>query len=76
MKTKTEDSVKQKILRHLQGGRTITPLQALDRFNCMSLAQRVAELKREGHPIQGELIKDDRTKKRFSQYRLTNISLS
>lgn len=77
VKTVNENSVKTKILRHLQSGKPITPLQALKDYNCMSLAQRVAELKEEGYPIEGKLVKDDRTKKHFAQYiMLQQASLS
>ena len=44
------------ILAYLEQGHTLTPLEALGRFNCFSLAQRVSELKRQGHPIIADMI--------------------
>ncbi|MBP5430105.1 MAG: hypothetical protein J6Y25_04425 [Elusimicrobiaceae bacterium] len=49
-------SVKTQILEHLQSGGEITPLIALNRFNCLSLPARIFELRREGYAIQSELI--------------------
>ncbi|WP_227545468.1 MULTISPECIES: helix-turn-helix domain-containing protein [Moraxella] len=42
----------QQILDYLMAGNTITPLEALERFGCFSLAARVYELKNtHGKPI-------------------------
>ena len=42
---------------YLMTGATITPLQALQRFNCMSCSQRLGDLRRdEGIPIQSRFI--------------------
>ena len=47
----------QQILDYLVAGNTITPLEALERFGCFSLAARVYELKNtHGKPIQSKLI--------------------
>lgn len=47
----------QQILDYLMAGNTITPLEALERFGCFSLAARVYELKNtHGKPIQSKLI--------------------
>lgn len=47
----------QQILDYLMAGNTITPLKALERFGCFSLAARVYELKNtHGKPIQSKLI--------------------
>ncbi|UNU73648.1 helix-turn-helix domain-containing protein [Moraxella nasovis] len=49
-------SLKQTLYNHLMTGETISPLQALKLFNCMSLAQRLGELRRDdGIPIQSRL---------------------
>jgi len=40
------------ILRHLAKGKTITPIEALDRFNCFRLAARIAEIRDRGHRIE------------------------
>ncbi len=41
----------QKIFVALQQGKTISPMTALREFNCMRLAARVYELRKEGHII-------------------------
>jgi hypothetical protein len=45
------DTIAGKILRALQAGERLTPLSALNEFQCLSLSQRVGELKRMGWPI-------------------------
>lgn len=50
------------IQRHLAKGHTITPLQALRRFGCLSLSQRIGELKRARWPIKTELVKVGRSR--------------
>ena len=49
-------SQKQQILRHLKGGKTLTPLQALKKFGCLTLSQRVTELRMEGHKIMRAMV--------------------
>lgn len=44
------------ILSAMQNGAKLTPLLALQRFNCLSLSQRVGELKRSGWPILSKMI--------------------
>ncbi len=44
------------ILNHLMSGNSLTPLESLNLFGCLSLSQRVGELKRAGYPIRSELI--------------------
>lgn len=44
------------ILRHLAKGHRLTPLQALSKFGCLSLSQRIGELKREMWPIKSEMV--------------------
>jgi hypothetical protein len=50
------DPVRLQILRHLAKGQSLTPLEALNLFGCLSLSQRIGELKREGWPIESELV--------------------
>ncbi len=49
-------SQKLEILRYLAQGHTLTPLESLEKFRCLTLSQRVTELKREGWPVQSELV--------------------
>ncbi len=54
------------IQRYLAAGKTITPLQARDKFNCLALSQRIGEIKRDGFPVQTEIIQVG--EKRVAQY--------
>lgn len=45
------------ILGYLSSGHTLTPLQALSKFNCWALSSRVATLNKAGHKIKSELVK-------------------
>jgi len=66
METQTQ---KEAILRHLQSGRAITPLEALELYGCFRLGARIWELRDEGYEIKSENVKQG--KKTFSSYRLT-----
>jgi hypothetical protein len=49
-------SKKDAILLALQRGEHLTPLEALKRFGCMTLSQRVSEWRREGKPIKDRFV--------------------
>ena len=55
----THVSQRLQVLRHLAKGKSITPLQAFLRFNCLTLSQRIGELKREGWRIHSKLVNVD-----------------
>jgi hypothetical protein len=59
---------KYQILNHLQSGKKITPLEALDQFGCMRLASRINELRDEGYPIETKIMSDK--EKRWAEYSL------
>ncbi len=40
------------ILTYLLTGASLTPLEALDRFGCLALHSRAAELRRRGHNVR------------------------
>ena len=61
---------KYQILNHLQSGKKITPLEALDQFGCMRLASRINELRDEGYPIETKIMSDK--DKRWAEYSLDN----
>jgi hypothetical protein len=63
MKTQNEQ-----ILTFLKKGKKLTPLQALDKFQCFRVASRVNELRDQGYNIKTEMI--SRGKKRYAQYSL------
>ena len=58
----------QRILEHLQKGRSITPIQALRWFGCLRLAARISDLRREGFEVQTHLVKGKEN--RFAKYYL------
>jgi len=50
-------SQREKILKYMKTHkRGITPLQAMERFGCMSLAQRIYDLRGMGCDINSELV--------------------
>ena len=56
------------ILKHLQSGRAITPLEALEKFGCFRLGGRIYDLKKLGHDIRTDIVK--KNGKRFASYSL------
>lgn len=44
------------ILEHLKAGNPITPMDALQLFNCFRLGARIYELKRAGYQIASKMI--------------------
>ena len=46
-----------RILDWLQKGKTLTPLEALNRFDCFRLAARINDLRAEGYPIHSEIVR-------------------
>ena len=60
-------SQKQKILKHLSSGRSLSPLQALGLFGCYRLAGRIYDLKRAGHHIE-TIIKSDDQGRTYASY--------
>lgn len=66
MNTKTQCK---QIAAHLEGGNTITALEALNLFGCFRLASRIHDLRVQGYNIIVERITTD-TGKSVAQYRL------
>ncbi len=46
-----------RILNYLRQGHSLTPLEALDYFQCFRLGARIWELKQIGHDIVKEMVK-------------------
>jgi len=68
MKTKhTNPSQSVRIYKHLVSGKSLTAIQALDKFGCFRLAARIAELKRMGFRIK-TTTKTNKQGKRFASY--------
>ncbi|MGA0207632.1 MAG: helix-turn-helix domain-containing protein [Ilumatobacteraceae bacterium] len=59
-----------RILTHLRTGKPLDPWQAIDRYGCMRLAARIAELREQGHPIEREMVTNKKTGKTWARYRL------
>ena len=56
------------ILSHLQSGKPITPIEALESFGCFRLGARIHDLKKDGYPIKAEIVTDQRTGKHYARY--------
>ena len=54
------------VRQHLESGKTLTPLEALNRYGCLRLAARIADLRREGYPVGSRMAR--RGDKRFAEY--------
>ena len=63
MKTRSQTI---EILNVLSKGRTITPIDAFEKFGCLRLAARISDLRAEGHEIVTTII--NKNGKRFAQY--------
>ena len=57
-----------KILSILEKGRSITPIQALEKFGCFRLAARINDLRQAGLEIKTEMI--EKAGKKFARYTL------
>lgn len=49
-------TLQRRLLDAMKRGERLTPLSALESFRCLSLSQRIGELKRMGWPICSEMI--------------------
>lgn len=65
MKSPTQNEL---ILAALLDGDELTPLDAVKRFGCLRLAARIADLRRQGFPI--DTCAGEANGKRFARYRL------
>jgi hypothetical protein len=59
-----------RILAHLQSGRTLTALEALDWFKCFRLASRVCDLRKAGYLVEKRTVKTN-SGKNIAQYYLS-----
>ena len=46
------------IAEYLKSGKSITPMEALRKFDCMRLASRIHDLKERGMKITGSMVYD------------------
>lgn len=61
---------REKILHHLQRGKTITQKQAINKFGCYRLSARIAELRTMGYNIVTEIEKNKGEDGYHAKYRL------
>ena len=50
------------ILNFLKSGGSLTPIEALQKFQCFRLAARIDNLRNQGYVIETEILKDDNGK--------------
>lgn len=60
-------SQKQLILDYLLEGNEITPIDALNKFGCLRLGARIADLKKDGYDIKKRIAKGE---KNYAIYKL------
>lgn len=61
------ESQRKRIAEHLKSGNSITPLEALKKFDCFRLASRISEIKKDGLIIRTEMVRET-TGKTFARY--------
>ena len=59
---------KEKVLKLLQRGEKITHAKAFTKLGICCLAERIRDLRQDGHAIAADMVK--RKGKRFSEYRM------
>jgi biotin operon repressor len=57
------------ILTHLQNGRSLTPLEALNEFGCFRLAAHIESLRKDGHRIFTHMVNENG--KKYAKYTLS-----
>jgi hypothetical protein len=63
-------SQNKQILEYLKNGNSITPLTALEKFNCLRLSARILDLKDKGYNIKTEMVKSKLSGKTYAKYTL------
>lgn len=54
------------IKEHLESGKSLTPIDALNMFGCFRLSGRILDLRRKGMKIKTEIV--EKNDKRFARY--------
>jgi 23S rRNA pseudoU1915 N3-methylase RlmH len=67
-KQMAKQSQTDQILNYLSNGKVITPIEALNKFGCLRLAARIADLRKSGHLIFTDSI--TKNGKTFASYKL------
>jgi len=58
----------QEIYGYLSSGKSLTPLEALEKFGCFRLGARIYDLKQADHKIETVIV--EKNGKRFASYKL------
>lgn len=69
-RSKPKMSQKQRILKHLKNGKSITPLEALGVYGAYRLSAVIFDLRAAGYNIKTDL-KNDGTGRQYAEYSLT-----
>lgn len=68
----TTESQERQLQQYMEAGNTVTGLEALNLFGCMRLPARVADMKRNGVPVQDdweyELDENGKVVKKWKKY--------
>ena len=67
--TKTSKSQTDLILEYMLAGNTITPLEALEKFQTMRLGARIADIRQRGYLVYSEFVTNEQGK-RYKMYHL------
>lgn len=65
----TSKSQTDRILEYLLEGHSITPLEALEKFRCLRLGARIADIKAKGYLVYSEFVSTP-TEKKVKRYYL------
>lgn len=68
MATQIIESQTKQILRYLQKGKSLTPIDALNKFSCFRLGSRIYDIKKLGHTIERKMV--EKNGKHFASYKL------
>ncbi len=63
-------SQEKKILAHLLSGKSITPIEALNRYGSFRLASRIWDLRSKGYNIVTRIVSKDKNRVRYAEYHL------
>lgn len=66
---KSSMSQADRILEYMLAGNSITPLEALNRFGCLRLGARIADIKAKGYLVYSEFVTTT-TEKKVKKYYL------
>lgn len=67
----TAESQNKLIRKHLESGKSISPLQALNEYGCLRLAARISDLKQQGMRIKSKMIYNASPAYKYAQYSLS-----